>query len=68
MESLQLGYLVISRVMENDKLIGFLLVDSTGELRMVSIEQVNNAGFNAKYFNAEYSPNYKTLNGIDGVS
>ena len=68
MESLQLGFLVISRVMENDKLIGFLLVDSTGRLKMVSIDQVNKAGFNANYFNAEYSPNYKTLNGIDGVS
>ena len=68
MQSLQFGYLVISRILEKDTLKGFLVVSSMGELSRITLDQVNQWGITMVYKNAIYDVNFKTLTGKNGVS
>lgn len=68
MEKLENGYLVLSRIMDKDKLKGFLLAHTSGSVERVSLDAIKTVGYNINYINASYDEQYGTLVGINGES
>lgn len=60
--------IVISSVLENNNLVGFLLATSDGSITIANIEMIQKLGHSMSYLNARYSDAGKTLDGTTGAS
>lgn len=60
--------IVVSSVLENNNLVGFLLATSDGSINIASIETIQRLGHSMRYLNARYSDAGKTLDGTTGAS
>lgn len=61
-------YAVVSRMLDNGNLVGFLLVGKHGNVKSITLKEVEYVGDKIEYLNAEYDPQYKTLVGSHGSS
>ena len=68
MSDIRNSLLVVSRVMSEGKLKGFLVVNSKGSSQILSIDRVPTVAPNNTFINAEYDSQFKTLVGTHGQS
>lgn len=68
MSDIKNSFLVVSRVMSEGKLKGFLVVNSKGSSQILSIDRVPTVAPNNTFINAEYDSQFKTLVGTHGQS
>lgn len=68
MRDIKSSFLVVSRVMSEGKLKGFLVVDSSGSSEVLHIDAVPTIAPKIDFINAEYDSQFKTLVGIHGQS
>lgn len=68
MKDIKSSFLVVSRVMSEGKLKGFLVVDSSGSSEVLHIDAVPTIAPKIDFINAEYDSQFKTLVGIHGQS
>lgn len=68
MKDIKSSFLVVSRVMSEGKLKGFLVVNSSGNSEVLAIDAVPTVAPNIDFINAEYDSQFKTLVGIHGQS
>lgn len=68
MSDIKNSFLVVSRVMSEGKLKGFLVVNSNGNSQVLPIDRVPAIALNNTFINAEYDSQFKTLVGVHGQS